>query len=110
MNWRDAKRCKCLFMPHFATFVNALTLAILAGRVARLVQASPAQDQRKCAQMAELVDALVSGISGAIRGGSSPLLGTSWYSEPSVQDGVLFHNLIANDAAALLRLVCYCCS
>jgi hypothetical protein len=28
------------------------------------------------AQVAELVDALVSGISGAIRGGSSPLLGT----------------------------------
>jgi hypothetical protein len=29
------------------------------------------------AQVAELVDALVSGISGAIRGGSSPLLGTN---------------------------------
>src|ERR1700733_569766 len=28
------------------------------------------------AQVAELVDALVSGTSGAIRGGSSPLLGT----------------------------------
>ena len=28
------------------------------------------------AQMAELVDALVSGTSGATRGGSSPLLGT----------------------------------
>src|SRR5271154_4479367 len=29
------------------------------------------------AQVAELVDALVSGTSGAIRGGSSPLLGTT---------------------------------
>src|SRR5579859_2192726 len=29
------------------------------------------------AQVAELVDALVSGTSGAIRGGSSPLLGTN---------------------------------
>jgi hypothetical protein len=29
------------------------------------------------AQVAELVDALVSGISGEIRGGSSPLLGTT---------------------------------
>jgi hypothetical protein len=31
------------------------------------------------AQVAELVDALVSGTSGAIRGGSSPLLGTNSY-------------------------------
>ena len=31
------------------------------------------------AQVAELVDALVSGTSGAIRGGSSPLLGTIAY-------------------------------
>jgi hypothetical protein len=30
------------------------------------------------AQVAELVDALVSGTSGAIRGGSSPLLGTNF--------------------------------
>src|ERR1700678_1359519 len=42
------------------------------------------------AQMAELVDALVSGTSGESRGGSSPLLGTKhpsedvrWRSEPS---------------------------
>ena len=33
--------------------------------------------RRPTAQVAELVDALVSGTSGAIRGGSSPLLGTS---------------------------------
>jgi hypothetical protein len=32
------------------------------------------------AQLAELVDALVSGISGEIRGGSSPLLGTIYSS------------------------------
>jgi hypothetical protein len=32
--------------------------------------------RRPPAQVAELVDALVSGTSGAIRGGSSPLLGT----------------------------------
>ncbi len=31
---------------------------------------------RRVAQVAELVDALVSGTSGEIRGGSSPLLGT----------------------------------
>jgi hypothetical protein len=33
------------------------------------------------AQMAELVDALVSGTSGESRGGSSPLLGTKHWSE-----------------------------
>jgi hypothetical protein len=33
--------------------------------------------RRPPAQVAELVDALVSGTSGAIRGGSSPLLGTN---------------------------------
>ena len=32
------------------------------------------------AQLAELVDALVSGISGEIRGGSSPLLGSNYRS------------------------------
>ena len=62
-------------MQHHA---NSLTPAKAAGRVARLVRASPAQLSPKWAQVAELVDALVSGISGAIRGGSSPLLGTSW--------------------------------
>src|SRR6267142_3374693 len=34
------------------------------------------------AQVAELVDALVSGTSGAIRGGSSPLLGTNYTLKP----------------------------
>jgi hypothetical protein len=34
------------------------------------------------AQVAELVDALVSGTSGAIRGGSSPLLGTIQHARP----------------------------
>src|SRR5260221_1510420 len=34
--------------------------------------------RRPPAQVAELVDALVSGTSGAIRGGSSPLLGTKY--------------------------------
>lgn len=34
------------------------------------------------AQVAELVDALVSGTSGAILGGSSPLLGTRWSFHP----------------------------
>ncbi len=33
------------------------------------------------AQVAELVDALVSGTSGAIRGGSSPLLGTIYITD-----------------------------
>ena len=36
------------------------------------------------AQVAELVDALVSGTSGAIRGGSSPLLGTIVTSDKSL--------------------------
>jgi hypothetical protein len=44
------------------------------GTLARL--AEPAVPHTPNAQVAELVDALVSGISGAIRGGSSPLLGT----------------------------------
>ena len=35
----------------------------------------------RCAQMAELVDALVSGTSAARRGGSSPLLGTKFTRE-----------------------------
>ncbi len=36
------------------------------------------------AEMAELVDALVSGISGATRGGSSPLLGTKFKNQSFV--------------------------
>ena len=35
------------------------------------------------AQVAELVDALVSGTSGASREGSSPFLGTTWIFGPS---------------------------
>ena len=44
--------------------------------IARLAR-DPPDRFRTNAQVAELVDALVSGISGAIRGGSSPLLGTN---------------------------------
>jgi hypothetical protein len=36
------------------------------------------------AQVAELVDALVSGTSGASREGSSPFLGTSFSSKPGL--------------------------
>ena len=39
---------------------------------------------RALAQMAELVDALVSGTSAARRGGSSPLLGTSFAGKPTL--------------------------
>ena len=67
-----------------------------AGRVARAAHAAsdrltrPAWVRRFLrlalgdppAQVAELVDALVSGTSGAIRGGSSPLLGTISPSAP----------------------------
>jgi hypothetical protein len=42
----------------------------------RLTQPGYAAYQKNCAQVAELVDALVSGTSGESRGGSSPLLGT----------------------------------
>jgi hypothetical protein len=41
-----------------------------------LTSANPAPYLCADAQVAELVDALVSGTSGASRGGSSPLLGT----------------------------------
>ena len=49
------------------------------GRLARLAGPLVRHEFRvpPYAQVAELVDALVSGISGAIRGGSSPLLGTN---------------------------------
>jgi hypothetical protein len=40
------------------------------------------------AQMAELVDALVSGTSGESRGGSSPLLGTIYPRDPSPWPGL----------------------
>jgi hypothetical protein len=40
-------------------------------------RAGPIPRSHLNAQVAELVDALVSGISGEIRGGSSPLLGTT---------------------------------
>jgi hypothetical protein len=43
--------------------------------IARLCAGTPASHLN--AQVAELVDALVSGASEAIRGGSSPLLGTN---------------------------------
>jgi hypothetical protein len=52
--------------------------------VARLTSTNPVRTflrlagrRTHLAQVAELVDALVSGTSGAIRGGSSPLLGTN---------------------------------
>src|ERR1044072_9321102 len=41
-----------------------------------------------CAQVAELVDALVSGTSGESRGGSSPLLGTKLF--PKRLKGLMF--------------------
>jgi hypothetical protein len=49
---------------------NRLTSPAWVRRFLRLARRPPAQ-------VAELVDALVSGTSGAIRGGSSPLLGTN---------------------------------
>ena len=46
------------------------------------------------AQVAELVDALVSGTSGAIRGGSSPLLGTSFLPILSLSRGTLWRRAV----------------
>jgi hypothetical protein len=43
-----------------------------------LTPSGPAVTSHVVAQMAELVDALVSGTSAARRGGSSPLLGTNF--------------------------------
>ena len=51
---------------------NRLTSTEWVRRFLRLARRPPAQ-------VAELVDALVSGTSGAIRGGSSPLLGTKFF-------------------------------
>ena len=45
------------------------------------------------AQVAELVDALVSGTSGAIRGGSSPLLGTIYIADKTRLNGLAVENL-----------------
>ena len=44
------------------------------------------------AQVAELVDALVSGTSGAIRGGSSPLLGTIYIPDKTRYSGLHVEN------------------
>ena len=52
----------------------SLTLSSVIGRFARLAGSARVPS---LAQVAELVDALVSGTSGAILGGSSPLLGTT---------------------------------
>ena len=46
---------------------------------------------RGCAQVAELVDALVSGTSAARRGGSSPFLGTSDIEQRSYFGKAFFH-------------------
>ena len=54
------------------------------------------------AQMAELVDALVSGTSAARRGGSSPLLGTSFTGKPLF--GAAFSFLRRHDAGEFARL------
>ncbi len=55
----------------------------------------------KRAQMAELVDALVSGTSAARRGGSSPLLGTKYTKEkpclPSGSAAFFFSGRTAQD-------------
>src|SRR5512140_2338253 len=47
-------------------------------RASLTLHQSVTKHRRPSAQMAELVDALVSGTSAARRGGSSPLLGTSF--------------------------------
>jgi hypothetical protein len=47
-----------------------------------LTTPNPLRTYRRKAQVAELVDALVSGTSAARRGGSSPLLGTSFMPSP----------------------------
>jgi hypothetical protein len=56
------------------------------------------------AQVAELVDALVSGTSGAIRGGSSPLLGTTAYIPFIFQE----LTIIAADHVDDFMVVCRC--
>jgi hypothetical protein len=48
--------------------------------------------------VAELVDALVSGTSGAIRGGSSPLLGTIQNNKLQILFNVIYHYRIARRA------------
>ena len=53
-----------------------LTWGKAAPKHRALARTALAKRAARCAQMAELVDALVSGTSAARRGGSSPLLGT----------------------------------
>ena len=57
------------------------------------------------AQVAELVDALVSGTSGAIRGGSSPLLGTIQNNKLHVFSNVTCQYRIARRGKVRIRLM-----